>query len=171
MRKRSKNSKIERNVRAKSIFWFLSAITLNVNLWQDVRTGELEVTREVADIQRPGKTLFLSDRFGSLDGFKLLDPNMKKLEPKFGPHIAFLDEILAVGDGAWSEKIGQLSNPELGQVAKKLGAALDAARHLRAEVVDLRAFVSPENLGTLQRWGSPDTKALSGINCIDERSD
>jgi hypothetical protein len=133
-------------------------VTLNVTLWQDVRTGELEVTREVDDIRRPGKSLFLSDHFGSLDGFKLLDPKMRKLEPKFGPHIAFLEEILEVEDDAWSEKIGQLSNPEVGQLAKTLSAALDAARHLRAEMVELRGFLSPANLGTLRRWGSPNTK-------------
>jgi hypothetical protein len=132
--------------------------TLNVNLWQHVRTGELQVTREITDIQRPGKTLFLSDRFGSLDGFKLLDPKMRKLELKFGPYVAFLDEILAIDEHKWSERIDRLSNPELGHLAKKLGAALDAARDLRAEVVDLRRFISPANLGTLRRWGGPETE-------------
>ena len=133
-------------------------VTLNVNLWQHVRTGELRVSREIADLRTPGKTLYLEQRFGSLSGHKLLDPNIKKLEPKFAPHVDFLEEILFITDDAWSEKIGQLGGQEVRQTAKKLGATLDAARDFRVEVTDLRAFLAPENLGTLRSWGSSNTE-------------
>jgi hypothetical protein len=133
-------------------------VTLNVNLWQHVRTGELRVSREIADLRTPGKTLYLEQRFGSLSGHKLLDPNIKKLEPKFAPHVDFLEEILFITDDAWSEKIGQLGSQEVRQTAKKLGATLDAARDFRVEVTDLRAFLAPENLGTLRSWGSSNTE-------------
>jgi hypothetical protein len=128
--------------------------TLNVNLWPHVRTGELQTTREVED-PRTGKPLFLQERFGSLDGHKLLNPNRKKPEPKFAPHIAFLNEALAVADDTWSERVAQSGTPEIGQLAKKLG---DAARDLRAEVVELRGFLSQANLATLRSWGSPNTE-------------
>lgn len=133
-------------------------VTLNVNLWQHVRTGELRVSREIADLRTPGKTLYLEQRFGSLSGHKLLDPNAKKLEPKFAPHVDFLEEILSVTDDVWSEKVSQLGGQEVRQAAKKLGATLDAARDLRVEVTDLRAFLAPENLGTLRSWGSSNTE-------------
>jgi hypothetical protein len=131
--------------------------TLNVNLWRHVQTGELQITREATD-PRTGDPLFLQERFGSLDGYKLLNPSAKKPEPKFTPHIAFLDEALAVADDAWSERVSQLSTQEIGQFAKRLGAALDAARDLRAEIIELRGFLSQANLATLRSWGSPSTE-------------
>jgi hypothetical protein len=131
---------------------------LNVNLWPNVRTGELQVTETLADPQRPGALMHVSRRFGSLDGHELLDPAMKKLEPKFAPHIASLDEALALSDEEWTSKVGQLDTLPLRELVKRLGSALDAALSLRAQVLDVRAFISIANLATLRRWGSDETE-------------
>jgi hypothetical protein len=130
---------------------------LNVDLWPNVRTGELQVTETLAD-PRTGALMRAPRRFGSLDGHELLDPAMKKLEPKFAPHIAFLDETLALSDEEWTSKVGQLDTLPRRDAVKKLDRAFRAARDLRAQVLDLRAFVSTENLATLRRWGSDETE-------------
>jgi hypothetical protein len=131
---------------------------LNIDLWPNVRTGELQVTETLPNPQRPGALMHVSRRFGSLAGYKLLDPAMKKLDPKFAPHIAFLEEALALSDEEWTDEIGKLDTLPRRDVVKKLGRALDAARNLREQVLNLRAFVSTENLATLRRWGSDETE-------------
>ena len=133
--------------------------TLNIDLWPHVRSGELQVIekfREFAPNPRDPTDMRFVDaerpiRYGSLDGYKLIDPRAKKYAAGFAVPIATLEEVLAVNN--WSEHVDLLEDGARRTLVKDIGSAIEAARTLRALVVDRRTFISAVNLGTLRRWG------------------
>jgi hypothetical protein len=141
---------------------------LGVDLWRHVRTGELQVAERFREARPnpndPGNPIFVdserSVRYGSLDGYKLLDPNAKNIASKFHAPITSLERALAISDEDWKGEVDRLDDDARRVLVKRLGDALNAARELSGQVVGLRTFMAAANLGTLRRWGSTEGRPL-----------
>jgi hypothetical protein len=133
---------------------------MDIDAWPAVRTGELQIVEEFDDLRvnprNPADVRTVKSertvRYGKIDGYKLLDPRAKKLTPRFEVPIATLEHVLAIPD--WKTHTEQLSDELRHALVKQLGKALESARALRDEVIDLRSFLSTVNLATLRRWSA-----------------
>jgi hypothetical protein len=134
--------------------------TMNIDPWPHVRTGELQIIEEFDDIRanprNPSDVRTVKSerpvRYGELAGYKLLNPRSRKSAPRFEVPIATLEHLLAIPN--WTTHIEQLSDEVRHSLVKQLGVALESARTLSEEVIQLRRFLSTENLGTLRRWST-----------------
>jgi len=127
---------------------------INFDLWQHVRSDgalKLTVSRTEQRVDRSGNqtefTVQDFERYGPISGTIMLQPNASELLPRVEKELATIRSI-NIG-AAYIERMDQ---EERKLVVKKF-RSLQALSQIFAEAEEVRSFLSPLNIASLNGWG------------------
>jgi hypothetical protein len=127
---------------------------IGFDLWQHIRTDgalKIEVTRTEQRVDRSGNqsevTVQDFERYGPIGGGSMLKPNASPIEPRVEKQIEILKTI-----NFGEAYVARMDHDER-KVAVKKFRAVGVLVDLFSEADEMRRFLSPISLGSLNGWG------------------
>lgn len=131
--------------------------TLRLDLWKHLRDGQLRVraTRTEMRRGRDGSERMVEvehlDTFSGIDGYRLLDPKLKRFKTRLETTAKNLQSICFADPEA---AVHEMSDPQRRETAQALGRNFDKARRTFDELEEARLFLSPATVAALRGWGA-----------------
>jgi hypothetical protein len=127
---------------------------IGFDLWQHIRTDgalKIEVTRTEQRVDRSGNqsevTVQDFQRYGPIAGGTMLKPNASPIEPRVERQVEILKTI-----NFGEAYVARMDQEERKATVKKF-RSVGALAELFAEAEEMRRFLSPISLGSLNGWG------------------
>ncbi len=126
---------------------------LNIPIWENVRTGKLQVWEEFRDLDRRGEVQTLTRKrdYASINGIAMLSPEVKTFAFRASQ---FLDGREFLERDGWQGRIDALDDRQRHEIAVLINRRVTRGRRLLAEIKVAGEFVSDLNLATLRTWAA-----------------